>query len=232
MQIMSIKVKQALTESLIKIEKKEFDEETIRTLLIVAREYLRYDGLVKELAHFVAHPKRNKGIFHKKVNSRYAKFKLVEEQVEKHIPSFKTEEELSDFMLGGVDLEKIDSKLFNILYVDGLEDLPENHLKKYTGFTKTEAEKILKDSYVKKDGFYYLKTLKTKKMISLLQELPNVDEDTEIQNSILKGQEVIQKINSSVDSLQKVIRGVNCLFLLVRILVSKNHRNTYDKKSL
>ena len=70
---MSIKIKQALTESLIKIEKKEFDEKTIRTLLIVSREYLRYDGLVKELAHFIAHPKSNKGIFHKKVNSRYAK---------------------------------------------------------------------------------------------------------------------------------------------------------------
>ncbi len=84
---MSIKIKQALTESLIKIEKKEFDEKTIRTLLIVSREYLRYDGLVKELAHFIAHPKRNKGIFHKKVNSRYAKFKLIEEQVLKKIPT-------------------------------------------------------------------------------------------------------------------------------------------------
>jgi hypothetical protein len=204
---MSIKIKQALTESLIKIEQKEFDEETIRTLLIVAREYLKYDGLVKELAHFIAHPKRNKGIFHKKVNSRYAKFKLVEDQVRKNMPSLKTEEELSDFMLGGVDLEKIESKLFNILYVDGLDDLPESHLKKYTGFTKAEAEKTLKDSYVKKDGFYYLKTLKAKKMISLLQELPYINEYTEIQNSILKGQEVIQKINSSIDSLQKVIRG-------------------------
>jgi len=204
---MSIKIKQALTESLIKIEKKEFDEETIRTLLIVSREYLRYDGLVKELAHFIAHPKRNKGIFHKKVNSRYAKFKLIEEQVLKKIPALKTEEELSDFMLGGLDLEKIDSKLFSILYIDGLGDLPESHLIKYTGFTKAEAEKILKENYIKKDGFYYLKTLKTKKMISLLQELPNINEDKEIQNSILQGQELIRKINSSIDSLQKVIRG-------------------------
>ena len=204
---MSIKIKQALTESLIKIEKKEFDEKTIRTLLIVSREYLRYDGLVKELAHFIAHPKRNKGIFHKKVNSRYAKFKLIEEQVLKKIPTLKTEEELSDFMLGGIDLEKIESKLFDILYFDGLDDLPESHLIKYTGFTKAEAEKILNENYIKKEGFYYLKTLKTKKMISLLQELPNISEDKEIQNSILQGQELIQKINTSIDSLQKVIRG-------------------------
>ncbi len=204
---MSIKIKQALTESLIKIEKREFDEETIRTLLIVSREYLRYNGLVKELAHFIAHPKRNKGIFHKKVNSRYAKFKLVEEQVLKNVPAIKTEEELSDFMLGGVDLEKIDSKLFNILYIDGLDDLPESHLIKYTGFTKSEAEKTLKENYIKKDGFYYLKTLKTKKMISLLQKSSNISENREIQNSVLKLQELVQKINSSIDSLQKVIRG-------------------------
>lgn len=52
---MSIKIRQALIESLIKIEKKEFDESTIRTLLIVSREYMKFDGLVKELAHFIAH---------------------------------------------------------------------------------------------------------------------------------------------------------------------------------
>ena len=45
-------------------------------------------------------------------------------------------------------------------------------------------------------------------MISLLNELPNINEDQEIQKSILKGQGLIEKINSSIDSLQKVIRGV------------------------
>ena len=204
---MSIKIKQALTESLIKIEKKEFDEETIRTLLIVSREYLKYDGLVKELAHFIAHPKRNRGIFHKKVNSRYAKFKLIDEQLLKKQPEIKTEEELSDYMLGGVDLEKVESKLFNILYFDGLDDLPESHLIKYAGYTKAQAEKTLKDNYTKKENFYYLNTLRTKKMISLLQELPNINEDKEIQKSISQGQELIGKVNSSIDSLQKVIRG-------------------------
>jgi len=204
---MSIKIKQALTESLTKIENKEFDEDTLRTLLITSREYLKYDGLVKELAHFIAHPKRNRGIFHKKVNSRYAKFKLIDEQFIKKQPEIKTEEELSDFMLGGVEVEKIDSKLFNILYFDGLDDLPENHLKKYTGFTKKQAERFLKENYTKKDSFYYINTLQTQKMISLLQELPNIDEDKEIQELIIKGQKLIEKVKSGMDSLQKVIRG-------------------------
>lgn len=204
---MSIKIKQALTESLIKIERREFDEETIRTLLIVSREYLKYDGLVKELAHFIAHPKRNRGIIHKKVNSRYTKLKLVDEQLSKKPPLIKTEEDLSNFMLGGVGIEKVDSKLFDILYFDGLDDLPENHLKKYTGFTKIQAEKFLKDNYTRKDNFYYLNTLRTKKIISLLQELPNVNQKIEIQKSILSSQNLIEKVTLGIDSLQKVIRG-------------------------
>src|SRR5690606_24134324 len=163
---MSIKIRQALTESLIKIEKKEFDEETIRTLLIVSREYLKYDGLIKELAHFIAHPKRNRGIFHKKVNSRYAKFKLIDEQLLKKQPEIKTEEELCDYMLSGANLEKIELKFFNILYFDRLDDVPESHLKKYTLYTKEQEEKTLKDNYTKKENFYYLNTLRTKKMIS------------------------------------------------------------------
>lgn len=203
---MSIKIKQALTESLTKIENKKFDEDTLRTLLITSREYLKYDGLVKELAHFIAHPKRDRGIFHKKVNSRYAKFKLIDEQFLKIQPEIKTEEELSDFMLGGIEVEKIDSKLFNILYFDGLDDLPENHLKKYTGFTKKQAGKFLKENYTQKDNFYYLNTLRTQKMISLLQELPNIDEDKKIQESIKQGQKLIEKVKSGIDSLQKVIR--------------------------
>ncbi|AIM60344.1 hypothetical protein IX49_07340 [Cellulophaga lytica] len=205
---MSIKIKQALTESLTKIENKKFDEDTLRTLLITSREYLKHDGLIKELAHFIAHPKRNRGIFHKKVNSRYTKLKLVDEQLLKEQPDIKTEKELSDFMLGGIELEKIDSKLFNILYFDGLNDLPKNHLEKFTGFTKKQAEKFLKDNYTKKGNFHFINTLRNEKMISLLKELPNIDNDKKIQESIQRSEELIEKLKSGMNSLQKVIRGV------------------------
>ncbi|AUC77130.1 hypothetical protein [Olleya sp. Bg11-27] len=227
---MSIKIKQSLTESLIKIERKEFDEETIRTLLIVSREYLKYDGLVKELAHFIAHPKRDRGIFHKKVNSRYAKFKLIEEQLLKKQPEIKTEEELNDYMLRGVDFEKIDSKLFSILYFDGLDDLPESHLIKYAGYTKAQAKKTLKDNYTKKDNFYYLNTLRTKKMISLLEELPNTNEDKEIQKFISEGQELIGKVNSSINSLLKEIRGTIHFYSVFDVnSLSSDFENNFKK---
>jgi len=70
-----------------------------------------------ELAHFVAHPKRNQGLFHKKVNSRYAKLKLVDKQllsedILKIQDNIKSEEDLSNFMLGGTSTDKIESNYF------------------------------------------------------------------------------------------------------------------------
>ena len=211
---MSIKIKQAITECLIRIENKNFVEETIRTLLIVSREYLKYNGLIKELAHFVAHPKRNQGLFHKKVNSRYAKLKLVDDQllsedILKIQDKIKNEEDLSDFMLGGTSTDKIESNLFQILYKDGLDDLPEEHLIKYSGLNKREAEKFLKENYTKEDGYYYLNVLKTEKMISLLKTLPkdNSEKERDLEYSIIAGKKLIKKIRNKVDSLQKIIRG-------------------------
>lgn len=173
---MSIKVKQALTQGLIKIENDEFDEDTIRTLLIVSREYLKYSGLIKELAHFIAHPTRDRGIFHKKVNCRYTKFKLVDEQFSKSNISIlqstiTNESELSDFLLGAISIEQIDAKLYDILYRDGLEDLPESHLIHHTGFNKKQAEIILNENYTKQGDFYTLNLLKTEKLISKLEAL-------------------------------------------------------------
>lgn len=218
-----------------KIEAKEFDENTIRTLLITSREYLKYDGLIKELAHFIAHPKRNRGIFHKKVNTRYAKLKLVDEQHLKNdfkITKETTEEELSDYMLGGISIEKIDSKLFNILYRDGLDDLSESHLIKYTGFTKKQAEKYLNDSYIKIENHYYLKVLKTEKMISLLQELPKekADKEKELNESIEQSLALTKKIRQSVDSLQKVIRGaIKFTSVFETSSLSEDFKNNFEK---
>jgi len=213
---MSVKVKQAIINYLIKIENETFDEDTIRTLLIVTREHIKTDGLIKELAHFIAHTVRTQGIFHKKINSRYAKYKLVDEQVSKVdigelSKTIKTEDELSDFMLGGVSVEKIEAKLFNILYSDGLDDLPESHLVKYTGFNKKEAKKFLEQFYVKKDGFYYITTNRTENLINAFKSLPlskyNPVEEVEMAEQLLQAEKAAKKVKSTIDVIQKVIRG-------------------------
>jgi hypothetical protein len=214
---MSIKVKQAIQDCLSKIEEENFDEDTIRTLLITSRESVRVDGLIRELAHFIAHTERTQGIFHKKVNSRYAKYKLIHDQalrsdLKNISDKIKTEEELSDFMLGGVSLEKIDAKLFNILYVDGLDDMPESHLLKYTGFKKSVVVNMIKEYYVKKGNFFYLKTIETEFLMNALRNLPTTQHDAKgdlaLNESLMNAEKLVAKIKSTVDRVLKVVRGV------------------------
>lgn len=209
---MSEKVKQAITKSLKKIEDGTFDEDTIRTLLITSREYINKEGLIKELAHFIAHPKRDKGIFHKKINSSYAKFMLTSDQFEKlDLKNIKTEEQLNDFMLGGVSVEKTEAKLFEILYFDGLDDFPEAHLKEHTGFTKDEARKYLKQFYIKHDGYYYITTNRTENLIRAIRQLPsskyNPVDEKDIAESLSKAEIASRSIKATLDRIQKVIRG-------------------------
>jgi hypothetical protein len=214
---MSIKVKQAINKCLFQIESNTFDEDTIRTLLIVSREYIGSEGLIKELAHFIAHPVRNQGIFHKKVNSRYAKLSLIDEQASKLDireiqDSIKTENDLSDFILGAISVEKIDSKLFKILYSDGLDDVPEDHLIKFTGYNKKEIKDFLDRSYIKREGYHYLSTNSTEKLIQAFSNLPNSQydpvKDVDITNQLNHAKHLTGGIKRKIDIIQKVIRGV------------------------
>ncbi|WP_433836166.1 hypothetical protein [Flavobacterium anhuiense] len=211
---MSIKIKNTLLTSLDKIKNDQFDEDTIRTLLITAREYLNYNGLIKELAHFIAHPQRNQGIFHRKVNTRYAKLKLAEEQMLKlgesvQLSDLKTEEDLSDFLLGGVNIDKIETRLFEVLYKDGLDDLSEEHLLQYTGFNKKLAEQFLRQSYTKEQGHYLLNVLKSEKLMTFYDSFPKTDGEgyVEIEETVRKGREAIRKTRENMNRLCSVLRG-------------------------
>jgi hypothetical protein len=213
---MSIKVKQGLTKCLNQIADGTFDEETIRSLLILSREHLPYDGLIKELAHFVAHTRRDRGMFHKKLNNRYAKFKLVDERVnsislEEVKKSVKTEDELSDFMLGGISVEQVESKLFKVLYEDGLEDLPEDHLLKHTGFKKSQVKEAFKKFYVKKDGFHFLITNKAENFLNAIKAMPNEklspEKEYELNIQLQKDEDKVRRIKATMKRLQEVVRG-------------------------
>lgn len=213
---MSIKVKQGLTKCLNQIADGTFDEETIRSLLILSREHLPNDGLLRELAHFIAHTKRDRGIFHKKLNNRYAKFNLVDDRVNsvsfhEAMKTINTEDELSDFMLGGISVEQVESKLFKVLYEDGLEDFSDDHLLKYTGFTKAQAKETLERFYVKKDGFHFLITNKTENFLNAIRAMPNEqlspEQKRELNNQLRKDEDKVNRIKSTINGLQQVIRG-------------------------
>lgn len=211
---MSVKIKQAINSCLVKIESDTFDEDTIRTLLIVSREHIKGDSLIRELAHFIAHNDRNQGMFHKKVNARYTKFKLFEKHSDqadfiKIAKNLKTEDDFSDYMLSGVSMPKINSKLFDILYSDGLDDVPEEHLKHFTGFTKADATELLQRHYIKKDGFHYLTTRRTEYLINEVKKLGNhtPEKEAELEDSLHTVKKLADKIERGIDGVQKVIRG-------------------------
>ena len=211
---MSVKTKQAITKCLNRIADDSFDEETLRSLLIISREHIKSNGLIKELAHFIAHSDRNQGMFHKKVNNRYAKQKLIDDQMKgvdtkELMEKIKTEDELTDFLLGGISIYRIESKLFHILYSDGLEDIPETHLLKYTNFTKAEVKELFDRHYYKEGGFHYLNTLQSRWWNNKISELENIsdEERKKIEDYRSNSEILMTKIEHKIDQIQKVIRG-------------------------
>lgn len=221
---MSVKVKQALNKCFGQIKDGTFDEETIRTILYVSRDYIKKDGLIKELAHFIAHPNRDRGLCHSKLNNRYAKWKLVDEQLLKLDGNtdirnrIKNEADLNNFMLAGIAIDKIDAKLFEVLYFDGVNDISEDHLIKHTGLNRIEAEKFLKTYYQKENGFYILKTNELDRKITGQERVINhfgldvLDENSKAEMlKIIEGHKKtrnwISGVRKKIDEVQKVIRG-------------------------
>lgn len=235
----SIKVKQGITGCLVKIEDGTFDEDTIRTLLILSREHVPMDSLIREIAHFVAHTERTQGMFHSKTNSRYAKYKLVIEQTTKLLDTkelrekIKTEDELSDYALSSVSVEKIETKLFKVLYYDGLEDLPETHLQQYTGYTRNEVRTLLDQYYIKKDGYFILKTNQTETLIHALRALPSSKYDPqkeiELNERLNQGEILVRRIKSQMDNIQRVIRGAIFFHSVFETSVFKEEINSAIK---
>lgn len=76
----SIKLRNSIIGKFDQVKNDSFDESTIKALLIDIREYIRSEAILRELADFIAHPRRDRGISHKLLNSRYAKLSLVKEQ--------------------------------------------------------------------------------------------------------------------------------------------------------
>lgn len=243
---MSVKIKQALANCVGQIKNKTFDEDTIRTLLIVSREYLdESSGVLKELAHFIAHPIRDRGICHAKVNNRYAKFKLADDQYHKLddpaqlLTRIRTEKELSEYLLGGVQVDKIEAKLFEVLYFDGIQDISEKHLIKYCGMKRKQAIKLLRSSYVKQDGLYYLKAERFKHEIDRLQrvirgtiEYSSVFDSTELNREVERALRKVTSVFALPSGLIPAIKdNKNDIQLCIMTLLHDSTFTFYDENT-
>ncbi len=169
----SIKLRNSIIEKFDQVKNDSFDESTIKALLIDIREYIKSEAILRELADFIAHPRRDRGISHKLLNSRYAKLSLVEEQLKRieegdGWKNIKTEWDYSHAVLSSISVDKIESKLFKILFIDGIEDIAEATLKKYYKMGRKGRKDILKIldvSYFQSDGYHILKNIKHRTII-------------------------------------------------------------------
>jgi hypothetical protein len=174
------KTQQKIIERIKLIEDDLFDEDTIKLLLIEIREFLKHETFLKEICHFVAHPERDSGICHKKIDSRYAKLKFIEENTKKVLtPEFietnkdKPESFFMDAILGYIKTDKIDEQIFKLLIIGGIEDIDNNLFLKHYNLNKKRVKDLISKSYFLHNKEYQiqpsLSDMEWRRMDSLLK---------------------------------------------------------------
>jgi hypothetical protein len=161
-----------------KIENGTFDEDDVKLLLIEIREKLKGETFLREVCHFVAHSDRDKGICHKKVDVRYAKFKFVDEHTKKVLTKEfveqnkdKPERFFTDAMLSYISSEKIEKNKFELLIISGIDDLENEMFQKYYKLTKKQVKKLVTKAYRLSNGFYIPKTTITAKEFQFIDDI-------------------------------------------------------------
>jgi hypothetical protein len=154
------KVKQILTKHLNLVKEQSFEEEAILLLMIGARDFFDNKSIAYELANFLVHPKRKTGILHNNANIGLTKYVLIDDQAEqltaKIRETIETNQDLSKFLLSRLNVENVDARLFDLIYIKGMDDMDEEILYQYTEMNRQAALQFLKQHYTKKNGIYYL----------------------------------------------------------------------------
>ena len=96
----SIKTKLSIQKNLESILKNEFTETNIKELLLDIREFISNNTILRDMADFMAHPTRDKGLCHSDIDLIHTKLKFT-------IP--KNPEKL--------DIVNIPDKLYNTLKI-------------------------------------------------------------------------------------------------------------------
>jgi hypothetical protein len=159
----SSKVKASILSSLERIRDGAFEERDIKLLLIEIREDIRDESLLRELADFVAHPSRDRGIINSTLNNRHLKLDLIFQQVKKLKPedwkNLKTESDFSRYALSSVDIRKVERDVFELLFVEGLKDLDEALFLKHYKLRKKHVERLRQKAFkLDESRLYYVLT--------------------------------------------------------------------------
>ncbi|MGG6230771.1 hypothetical protein [Tenacibaculum sp. SDUM215027] len=210
----------------------KFSEDDIKLFLIEIRAELYDEYFLREICDFVAHPERDKGICHRRVDSRYAKQKFMKEGSEKVKDSVANNPNkpwnfFSDQILSYIKVEEIDKKLFEIIIIEGIEEISEETFLQYYKMTKREVQNLVKSSYSKKNGKFilkpYIKDNKKEKIDDLLKFIRGTITgkpaftQTEIEGELIRAINRIQnkylfkKIGFNEHTLNEIILCILCI---------------------
>jgi hypothetical protein len=157
------KLRHSLHRTFEKFSSKTFDEYDIKLFLIEIRAFLREETFLREVADFVAHPERNKGICHKAIDSRYARMKMnalgVDNLSKKNI--FKSNPGkpwrfFSDQILDYINVRKISKIDYQLFVINSLEDINEELIIKYYKLAKEQIRALLEITFRLENGFYVI----------------------------------------------------------------------------
>lgn len=112
--------------------------------------------LLQGIGKFLSGEKKN--LVAQKMESRYRRIAFVQKTLKKiDFSKAKQGSNFEDFIFEQSDFsmyEKIDAETFSLLYIDGLDDLPDDFYTKTFSRDKSEIRKIISVRYKLIDGFY------------------------------------------------------------------------------
>jgi hypothetical protein len=241
-----LKREQKIIRRIQEIENGTFDEDCVKLLLIEIREKLKGESFLKEICHFVAHSDRDMGICHKKVDVRYAKLKLVEENTRRILNDdfiaknkHKPERFFTDSMLNYIETKKIEEKLFELIILSGINDIENDLFVKYYNLNRKQVKKLIVKSYKKDNGFFITKTTLNQKDFLFLDDILKFIRGTitgkpaftqnEILNDFRNGLKRLSlELNHKLD-LKKINDNTDDLIICVLSLLHDSTFKLFDK---
>ncbi len=236
-----------LKHRLEKINSGSFDEDDIKLLLIEIRDYLQSESILREVCDFIAHPKRNRGICHKRIDSRYAKQIFAKRRTEEltNEKVFEANHDkpwsfFSDKILDYIKTDKIDKTLFDTIIKEGIEEINDELFQKHYGLGKNDVRSIVSRFYIRNNNEYYLKEGISDKAYLFIDDLlkfirgtitgKSAFDQTEIENDILNAIDRLTKKLSIEIELDEFKKHLTDIVVCILCIIHDTDFELFDKK--
>jgi hypothetical protein len=218
--------KRSIASTIKKIENSAFDEDDIKLLLINIRELISPKSFIKELAHFIAHPERERGLCYDELNLRA----LVMKQwvIETRIIS------------SPMELISIKKPLYDIIFLTGLAGVKARQFppKEKKNSDERKIRNFINDSYEldKKTNTFTLKKLENLQAIAdialrIFNELsarPIIDSKSLITNLNSDIKEIYNKFMKPLQYSDTILEHANDIIACIFCLFQDSQFKVFD----